>query len=331
MGLLSSLNALRAFEAAARHQSFSAAAEELHVSSAAVGQLVRSLEDAIGAPLFSRASSGRQRLLPNALALSALPDLRAGFERLQLGASKLAQPVANGSIKLTVSPAFAAKWLLPRIERFTAQVPDTDLLMDTSQRLVDFVAQQIDVGVRYGAGRWPGLVADKLMDELVFPVCSPAYANTHKFHKPQDLLLHPLIHDMTGAGSQDYVNWAAWFAHAGVGQASVHRGHRINNSAAVLQAAVDGQGIALARGVMACDDVSSGRLVRLFPDIAVLSPLAYYAVYREETAAKPGLQAFLDWLKHEASIDCVALKTQAIPKTNVKAKAKAKVSKRASA
>ncbi|MDR0258826.1 MAG: hypothetical protein LBI76_03395, partial [Comamonas sp.] len=174
-------------------------------------------------------------------------------------------------------------------------------------------------------------VADKLMDELVFPVCSPAYAKTHKVQKPQDLLQHPLIHDMTGEGSQDYVNWAAWFAHAGVSQASVHRGHRINNSAAVLQAAVDGQGIALARSVMACDDVSSGRLVRLFPDIAVLSPLAYYAVYREEALAKPGLQAFLDWLKHEASIDCAALKTQAIPKTKAKTKTEAKVGKRAPA
>lgn len=323
MSLLSSLNALRAFEAAARHQSFSAAAEELHVSSAAVGQLVRSLEESIGAPLFNRASSGRQRLVPNALALSALPDIRAGFEQLQRGASKLAQPVANGAIKLTVSPAFAAKWLLPRIERFTAQVPDTDLLMDTSQRLVDFVAQQIDVGVRYGAGRWPGLVADKLMDELVFPVCSPAYAKTHKFQNPQDLLQHPLIHDMTGEGSQDYVHWAAWFVHAGVGQASVHRGHRINNSAAVLQAAVDGQGIALARSVMACDDVSSGRLVRLFPDIAVLSPLAYYAVYREEALAKPGLQAFLVWLKHEASIDCTALKSQTSTNATTRARKRA--------
>ncbi len=298
------LNALKAFEAAARHQSFSAAGNELNVSSAAVGQLVRSLEEWLNIALFTRTASGRQRIVPTEAALAALPDIRAGFDRLSLGMAKLKESSAQNTLKLTVSPAFASKWLLPRIESFSALDPDTDLLLDTNQRLVDFVAQGIDIGVRYGTGNWAGLVAEKLMEEAVFPVASPSFLKKLQIHSPNDLLKLPLIHDMTGDGNVGYVTWESWFERVGVSNAPVERGHRINNSAAVLQAAVDGQGIALARSVMACDDVKSGRLVRLLPDLTVLSPLSYYAVYRAECTSKPRLMSFLTWLKQEASKDC---------------------------
>lgn len=304
MSAPSYLNALKAFEAAARHQSFSAAGVELNVSSAAVGQLVRGLEDALGVPLFTRTASGRQRIVPTEAAQEALPDIRAGFDRLSLGMARLKESSSQNTLKLTVSPAFAAKWLLPRIERFSAQEPETDLLLDTSQRLVDLVAQRIDVGVRYGTGHWPGLVAEKLMEEAVFPVCSPAFLWQRDIRTPADLLALPLIHDMTGARDAGYVTWASWFERVGIPQAAVERGHRINNAAAVLQAAVDGQGVALARSVMACDDVKSGRLVRLLPEQSVLSPLSYYAVYRAECASKPRLLSFLAWLRQEAALDC---------------------------
>lgn len=298
------LNALKAFEAAARHQSFSAAAAELHVSSAAVGQLVRGLEESLGVALFTRLASGRQRIVPTEAALAALPDIRAGFERLSLGVARLQQPAVHNVLKLTMSPAFAAKWLLPRIERFSALQPDTELLLDTSQRLVDFAVQGLDLGIRYGAGRWPGLRAHKLMEEAVFPVCSAAYLGKARIRHPSDLLKHTLIHDMTGDGRSGYVTWQGWFERVGVPGLVVERGHRINNAAAVLQAAAEGQGIALARSVMACDDLAAGRLVRLLPALNLLSPLSYYAVHRDESLSRPGLQAFLEWLQQEAQRDC---------------------------
>ena len=172
MRSIAHLNALRAFEASARHQSFSLAAQELNVTPAAVGQLVRTLEDWLGSPLFVRSTSGRARLVTTEVAEQALPDIRAGLERLAVGLERLRSGSAGGVLTVTVSPAFAAKWLLPRIERFQAAWPETDLRLDTSLKPVDFVAQRIDVGVRYGRGQWPGLAAEKLMDEEVYP-CAP--------------------------------------------------------------------------------------------------------------------------------------------------------------
>lgn len=163
------LNALRAFEASARHESFSAAAAELNVTPAAVGQLVRSLENGLGTPLFLRGTSGKSRLIPTETAERALPDIRAGFDRLALGMDRLREGSASGVLTVTVSPAFAAKWLLPRIDRFQNARPDTDVRLDTSLKPVDFIAQRVDVGVRYGTGSWPGLAAQKLMDEEVYP------------------------------------------------------------------------------------------------------------------------------------------------------------------
>ena len=140
------LNALRAFEASARHQSFSAAAAELHVTPAAVGQLVRTLEDWLGSPLFVRGTSGKARLIPTEAAERALPDIRAGFDRLVLGMERLQEGSTSGVLTVAVSPAFAAKWLLPRIDRFQVICPDTDVRLDTNLKPVDFVAQQIDIG-----------------------------------------------------------------------------------------------------------------------------------------------------------------------------------------
>ena len=298
------LNALRAFEASARHQSFSAAAAELNVTPAAVGQLVRSLEDWLGTPLFHRGSSGRARLVATEVAQRALPDIRAGFDRLGLGLSRLREGSANGVLTVTASPAFAAKWLLPRIERFQAAWPDTDVRLDTNLKPLDFVAQGIDIGVRYGAGAWPGLVAQKLMEEEIYPVCSPQLLRQHGAPRvPADLAAITLIHDLSMDGYAGFPSWRAWLEKAGVADAPGTRGLRINNSAAVLQAAIDGSGVALARSVMARDDLAAGRLVRLFPEVAFHSALAYYVVYRAEGASLPRLRAFRDWLAHEAHVE----------------------------
>lgn len=296
------LNALRAFEASARHKSFSAAAEELHVTSAAVGQLVRSLEDWLGKPLFIRATTGQHRLIPTEVAEMALPEIRAGFDRLTLGLARLKEGENSDVLTVTVSPAFAAKWLLPRIDRFQAAWPDIDVRLDTNLKPVDFAVQRVDVGVRYGAGNWPGLVSEKLMEEEVFPVCSPTLLKTRSFNQVAELLEVTLIHDLSMDSHSGFPSWQAWLAKAGVKQQVQTRSMQINNSAAVLQAAIDGHGVALARSVMARDDLSSGRLFRLYPAINVASSLAYFLVYRPECASLPRLQAFRNWLNKEVKV-----------------------------
>jgi LysR family glycine cleavage system transcriptional activator len=295
------MNALRAFEASARHQSFSAAAAELNVTPAAVGQLVRSLEEWLGVPLFHRSGGGRARLVVTESGQRALPDIRAGFDRLSLGLSKLKEGSANGVLTVTVSPAFAAKWLLPRIDRFQAAWPDLDVRLDTTLKLLDFPTQGIDIGVRYGPGTWPGLIAEKLMEEEVFPVCSPGLLQQRKLRKPSDLAGLTLIHDLSVDTRVGFASWGEWLEKAGVAEISTKRGLRVNSSAAVLQAAIEGHGVALARSVMARDDLAAGRLKRLFLQIEFSSRLAYYVVYRSECATLPRLVAFRDWLFAEAS------------------------------
>ncbi|MFT4102956.1 MAG: transcriptional regulator GcvA [Burkholderiaceae bacterium] len=295
------LNALRAFEASARHQSFSAAARELNVTPAAVGQLVRGLEQWLGTPLFVRSAGGKARLVATEAAARALPDIRAGFDRVSMGLERLKEGVPGRVLTVTVSPAFAAKWLLPRFDRFQAVCPDTDVRLETSNRPVDFADRLVDIGVRYGTGTWPGLKAEKLMDEEVYPVCSPELLRQHRaLRKPGDLAGMTLIHDLSMDGHPGFPTWSMWFQKAGVPGVASSRGMRINNSAAVLQAASEGRGVALARSVMARDDLAAGRVVRLFPKIRFPSELAYYAVYRPESAGLPRLVAFRDWLLKEA-------------------------------
>lgn len=295
------LNALRAFEASARHQSFSAAAEELHVTPAAVGQLVRTLEEWLGKPLFLRNSSGKIRLIPTKVAEQALPDIRAGLDQLALGLKRLQQNPARKVLTVTTSPAFAVKWLLPRIDRFHTAWPDTDLRLDTSLKAVDFITHRIDIGVRYGLGYWSGLVTEKLMEEEVYPVCSPKLLGQRKIEQPIEICHETLIHDLSMDSHADFPSWEAWLLKTGIHNVSVKRELKINNSAAVLQAAVEGHGIALARSIMAQDDLATGRLVRLFPEIRYLSQLAYYVVYRAECMDNPELIAFRDWLMQEAA------------------------------
>jgi LysR family glycine cleavage system transcriptional activator len=294
------LNALRAFEASARHQSFSSAASELNVTPAAVGQLVRTLEEWLGTPLFLRSNSGRVRLVPTEAAERALPDIRAGFDKLAIGLERLRETSNSGMLTVAISPAFAAKWLLPRIERFQLAWPEIDVRLDTNLKPVDFVAQRIDIGVRYGAGSWPGLSSEKLMDEEVYPVCSPQWIRDHpSVREPHSLAAETLIHDLSMDSHTGFPTWTTWLEKVGANGVGTTRGMTINNSAAVLQAAVDGHGVALARSVMVHDDLVTGRLIKLFPGISCASPLAYYVIYRAECSGLPKLTAFRDWLLTE--------------------------------
>lgn len=298
------LNALRAFEAAARHQSFSAAAAELNVTPAAVGQQVRNLESWLGVSLFTRAGSGSARLTPTDAARAALPDIRDGFDRLMVGLARLKDASGHAELTITVSPAFASKWLLPRIERFQQLHPELDVLLDTNARSVDFLVEKVDVGVRYGVGRWPGLTAVHLMDEIMFPVCAPNFALLdNRMLTPQALEQCTLIHDLSMASDPDYPSWRTWLDTFGFTRLKSEHGLRINNSAAVLQAAIDGQGLALARSVMVQDDLKAGRLIRPFAQQGLECSLthAYYVVHRPECSERAKVKAFLDWMLVEAS------------------------------
>lgn len=299
------LNALRAFEASARHGSFADAAAELGVTPAAVGQMVRGLEEWLGLPLFHRRPTGRARLTPTHAAEGALPDIRAGLDRLGIGLERLRESGTGGILNVTVSPAFAAKWLLPRIDRFQARCPGTDIRLETSLKLTDYAAQGLDIGIRYGRGNWPGLNAEKLMDEEVFPVCAPRFRDRYRLADPADLIQAPLIHDHSVDPGLGFITWETWLRAAGVAGDMPLRGagYRlgINNSAAVLQAAIEGRGVALARSILAHDDLAAGRLCRLFAQVHVASKLAYHVACLPEHAALPKLRAFRDWLFEEAA------------------------------
>lgn len=294
------LNALRAFEAAARHQSFSLAAEELHVTPAAVGQLVRTLEEIVGYPLFQRSKNRRASLVPTEIATRALPDIRAGFDALSIGMSSLTEGASNGILTVTLSSAFAAKWLLTRIEHFQNQWPDIDVRLQTSLKLLDFSSLGIDVGIRYGKGDWPGLKSELLMSEEIFPVCAPSLLTQYPIvNCLTGVTTQILIHDLSMENNQDFVTWEDWLRRFNEHEIARRPGLRINNSATVLQAAAEGQGIALARSIMVQDDLKSGRLVRLCPEVSLPSPLAYYLVYRHECENLPKISLFRQWIIEE--------------------------------
>lgn len=297
------LNALRAFEASARHQSFSEAAKELNVTPAAVGQLVRHLEQVLDVTLFIREKTGKQRLITTQVADMVLPDIRAGFEQINLGLERLKQVDTNHTLNITVSPAFAEKWLLPKLDRFQQKYPDIDVYLNTDRELTGFLNKKIDIGIRYGYGVWEGLHAIPFLEEEIFPVCSPEFKLKHTIHQPSDLLNKTLIHDLSVNNQEDFLNWKKWLNQVKVKNINIMRGMRINNSATVIQAAIDGFGIALARSVMVNDDLKSGRLVRLFPDIEFKSNMSYYIVYREENLELSHKKAFKNWLLNEAKCD----------------------------
>lgn len=297
------LNALRAFEASARHGSFSLAAEELHVTPAAVGQLVRSLEAIVGFPLFQRTNNRRTRLILTESASRALPDIKAGFDSLAMGMARLTEGSDDGILHVTLSPAFAAKWLLPKIEHFQAQWPDIDVRLQTSLKLLDFTAQGIDIGIRYGLGLWEGLQAELLMGEEIFPVCSPALIKAHPVvNCISGVPTQTLIHDLSMENHKAFITWEDWLRRFNEHEIARRPGLRINSSAAVLQAAAEGHGIALARSVMVDDDLRSGRLVRLCPDVSLPSSMSYYLVYRSGCEHLPKVAHFREWIVKQASL-----------------------------
>lgn len=285
------LNALRAFEAAARHLSFTKAAEELHVTQAAVSHQIKALEEWLGMPLFRRLN---RCLILTEAGQAYLPPLRDAFETMADATERLYRNDSTGSLTISTMPSFAAKWLVMRLGRFQAAHPELELRLHTTSTMVDFAQQDVDLAIRFGRPPWPGVQAQWLMDDPVFPVCSPALLRGDRpIEHPADLLKHTLLHD-------DYqIDWAAWFAAAGVKGAEAGRGPRYTDSALLLQAAMEGHGVALARKVLAADDLAAGRLLRPF-DTELPGTHAYHLVAPPHYFARPKVKAFRDWLFAEA-------------------------------
>lgn len=294
------LNALRAVEAAARHQSFALAAQELNVTPAAVGQLVRRLEESLGVELFHRAQSGPARLVVTEAAKIAIPDLRAGFASLSAAMDGLRSARKRQTLSVTVPSAFADKWLLRRLQGFNRQYPECELRIDTSTALVDFTSQPVDVGIRYGAGVWPGLVAFPFARDAFFPVCSPALLEGDQaLRTPADLRHHPLIHDTSMTSTAAFRTWRDWHLAAGLDVSESERGLRINDSAAAYRMAMAGHGVALGRTTLVEQDLEEGRLVQPFGP-ALDCEMRYHVICRPKDQQNLTIAAFLGWLLIEA-------------------------------
>ena len=294
------LNALRTFEAAGRHLSFKKAAEELSVTPAAVGHQVKLLEDYLGVALFRRMN--RAVLLTDA-GQAALPELREGFDKLSAAVERIRVRDTPALLTLTVEPSFAARWLVRRLERFHLAHPDIDIGMDATFRIVDLEREGVDLAIRYGQGDYPGLLADKLLDEEVYPVCSPSLLEgPHPLREPRDLRHHWLLHDEGMSEDDSWPDWETWLRVLGVEAIDATRGTRFYEHTLLIEAAIQGQGVALAGRVVVADELLAGRLVRPFgPEYGTRLDFSYYLVRRPQVAETSRVVAFRDWLLAEVS------------------------------
>jgi LysR family glycine cleavage system transcriptional activator len=297
------LNALRAFEAAARHLNFSRAADELSVTPGAVSQQIQNLEDYVGAPLFKRTPKG---LLLTDAAQTALPALREAFDRLAEAASLLTAAVDGRRLTLTAPPSFAAKWLVPRLGAFEQAHPQVDVWLSAGIELVDLTAGEVDVAIRYGSGRYPGLEVRRLISETVIPVISPEFMKEQPLDSPEDLKNHVLLHDGSPDLDDSCPDWSMWLAARGLRGVDGMRGPRFNQSSLVIEAAANGRGVALAKRTLAQADLDAGRLVAPL-QIATAVDFAYYLVHPKAKGRLPQVKAFISWIEAEAEAHEAAL------------------------
>lgn len=296
---LPSLNGLKAFEAAARHESFTRAAEELSVTQGAVSHQVKALESQLGLKLFNRE---RQRLVITEAGRDYLVVVRDAFDRIAMGTERLVQRQSTGALTVTTSPDFAAKWLVHRLGKFAEAHPEIDLRVSATMHHVDFASEDVDIAVRHGTGDWPGLDVMRLCQELLFPVMSPKLITRRSIKHPRDILKFPLIH------IGDRRNWASWLEAVGVEHAASSQGPVLNRDSMAIDAAVDGQGIVLARTTLVSWDLLNGRLV--IPLAASLKLQKTYWIVCTKTASKlPKVTIFRNWLLREVSADERRLRT----------------------
>lgn len=316
------LNSLRAFEAAARHLSFSKAAQELFVTPAAISHQIKALEDFLGVRLFRRINNG---LLLSDAGQAALPPLRDGFERLAEAVEKARSCDRRQVLTVSAAHSFAGKWLIPRLDRFSQAHPDIDVRIDAAARLADFGRDKVDLALRYGIGDYPGLHVDCLLADEVLPVCSPLLQQSehqHPLRTPDDLRYHNLLHMDEVSVTVTWPDWKMWLLSAGVIDIDPQPGTRFTGSSMAIQAAIAGQGVALVSKVLVDDDLEAGRLVTPFmPRFPV--KFSYYLVCPKDTVNIPKIAAFRNWVlaevnststdAHEHERDCLVDKTEDVP------------------
>lgn len=297
------LKALRAFEASARQLSFTRAAEELFVTQAAISHQIKSLEEHLGIKLFMRKN---RALLLTEEGQSYYLDIKDIFTSINDATERLLNRGAKGAITVSSQASFAIQWLVPRLTTFNALHEEIDVRIKAVDQPENSLTEDVDVAIYYGRGRWPNIHADKLHTEYIIPVCSPLLAQENTVNGKQallsydDLSEHTLLHDTSRK------DWKRWFKQVGVKAANVNHGPIFSHSAMVLQAAVHGQGVALAYSVLAKPEIDSGRLICPFNDVLV-SKNAYFIVCRESQQDNPKISAFREWM-----LDMVAAEQEQI-------------------
>jgi len=296
-GHLPPLSALRAFEAAARLMSFSNAAEELNVTPAAISHQIHALEQDLGVSLFRRLNRSIELTASGRVLLPGLSDAFAG---IQASVRRLRAHNDTGTLTVTVSPSFAAKWLVLRLHRFQERFPEIDVRISASDEIVDLTKGDFDMAIRYGTGRYPGLDVELLLKNEVFPACSPQLLTSGPpLRTPDDLRHHALIHDQAVERDPLVPTWPMWLRAAGVKGVSGTSGLSFSGSHLALDAAIAGHGVVLAYSTIAAADLAAGRLVRLF-SLALPDLFAYYIVTARGALERPKVKAFRNWLREEA-------------------------------
>ena len=280
------LNALRTFEATARHLSMKEAADELCVTPGAVSQLIKALETYLGVALFRRAN--RAIFLTEA-GQDYLPAIRNAFRQMGEATQRIATSAESGILTISTTSYFAS-WLVPQLETFRAACPGIDLQLCTGKVLADFTRDGVDVAIRHGLGRYPGLASERLFSVDMVPVAAPSLAARFQLSaNPRDLLGWPHVHDA------DRKDWSLWFAAQGIADVGAPHGPAFDDSGLLLQAVLAGQGAGLIPAAIVTHDIEAGKLVRL-TGRACPASFAYYLVYPEENARRPKIAAFREWI-----------------------------------
>jgi LysR family glycine cleavage system transcriptional activator len=283
---------LRAFEAAARHANFARAADELSITPAAVSQQVHHLEDHLGVRLFTRRARSVE---VTAAGADYARTVGAVLDQLALATERIHHADQAGRLTIAATPSFAAQWLMPRLIRFLELHPELDVRLSTSNALVDFARQDVDVAIRYGDGRWPGLQAELLIATDLFPVCSPAFRHgSQRLRVPANLRPRSLLRLMSD-------EWPKWLAAADLGDMKAE-GPQYSDVGLLTQAAVAGQGVALGQSIIVADDLADGRLIEPF-NLRIPSQSAYYIVGLPGDLDRPKVRDFSRWLRKELTRD----------------------------
>jgi LysR family glycine cleavage system transcriptional activator len=286
------LKSLRYFASAARHLSLSKAADELHVTHSAISHQIKALEEHLGVKLFRR--HGRGLRLTEA-GLAYWPAVQDSFDKLADASLKLSRRKTAGPLTVTCMPSFAARWLVPHLGAFRARHPDIDVRIAADERVVDFTRDEVDVAIRHGLGKWPGVVSERLLSETHFPVCSPKLLEgPNAIRAPQDLFKHTLLRDYDWRGNF----WNDWFRAAGIDGVDFGHALSFNNSALMIQAAIDGLGVALTQQILVGDDLKAGRLVKPF-ELQIETDYAYWVVMPRQYRERPKVAAFRNWILEE--------------------------------